>query len=144
MLTNRRGFIALISVTIIGAILLMVGLATAAISQTQLQVAASTHEELRNRDYAAACLEEAILRLKLNEGYAGPTVVPFPGTAATCTVSAVGADPADPSNLAKRQVLIVSAVGLFTKKIDARLLKLTNPAGNAVAWKVNGWLEVDP
>jgi hypothetical protein len=137
MPTPQRGFIALLSVIIIGAILLVIGLATASIGQSQLQVAAGTHEEHRTRDYAAACLEEAILRIKRNEAYTGPTTVPMPGIAAACTVTSVsGAG-------TSRTVNVTSTVGFFTKAVVVALTKQTGPGG-AIAWTVTSWTEVDP
>lgn len=139
--TRARGFIALLSVIIIGAVLLIVGLATASLGQSQLVVAAGTHEEHRTRDYAAACLEEVMLRLKRNETtpFASyPAVVPMPGVPAACSVTSVT------GSGTSRTVNVTSTAGFFTKAVTAALTKQTNPGGQAVAWTVTTWTEVDP
>jgi len=142
MTTSSRGFIALLSVIIIGAILLIVGLATASLGQSQLQVAAGTNEEHRTRDYAAACLEEAILRLKRNETTPFPyypAVVPLPDVAAACSITAMTG-----SGTARTVNVTSSTVGFFTKSVVVNLAKQTSPDGNAIAWVVTSWTEVDP
>jgi hypothetical protein len=141
MLVRARGFIAMLSVIVIGAILLIVGLATASMGQTQLQVAAGTHEEHRTRDYAAGCLEEAMMRLKRDETtpFASyPAVIPMPGVADTCSITSLT------GSGSTRTVAVSSTVGFFTKAVSATLTKQTNPGGQAVAWVITSWTEVDP
>lgn len=71
MLANQSGFIALISILIIGAVILTIsiGLSLRSIGETNMAL----NEELSNRAAALsnACAEDALLKLKTNLSYAG-------------------------------------------------------------------------
>jgi hypothetical protein len=111
----------------------MVGLATASLGQTQLSVAAATDLEHVSRDYVAACLDEAIIRLKRDSGYAGLHTVPIGDGTCTLTVSGAGSS---------RTVSVTATSGFYTKNVTAALTQ--SAAGGGTRWTVSSWQETVP
>ena len=75
MMRNQKGFIALISVLIIGAVVLVIsiGLSLRSIGETNMAL----NEESSNRaaSLSDACAENALLKLKTNLSYTGGETV---------------------------------------------------------------------
>lgn len=132
MRQDNRGVIALVTVVIIGALLLMVGLATAQIGQTQLVSVSQADRGQWARQYAVACVEEAVFRLRANPNFSG-TTVPIDGY--DCTVSLTGLG-------VNRTVTATSTVGDYTKTITAGLF-FRSVAGGGAAWTIDSWEESD-
>lgn len=130
----QRGVVALITVIIMGATLLTIGLAIAFVSQTELLIAAGAGRERQALAVAMSCLEEAVHRLKLNSSYAGGTI-PIDTYSCTVTVSGTGST---------RTVSSTSTVDVYTKGAVATLTLKQNAALNANAWEVTAWAESDP
>lgn len=110
MNTFRPGYIALISVLILSAIALAVGigLATHAVSQDQMDV--SRDASIRAYAAATACAEHALIALKGSLLYTGNQTLVYSGD--SCTILTVGGA----GNLA-RTVKATSTVSGATRKI---------------------------
>ncbi len=130
----KRGVVALITVIIMGASLLTIGLTIAFISQTELVISAGAGRERQALALAMSCLEEASHRLKNNSSYTGGTV-PIDGNTCTVTVSGSGGT---------RTVTASSTVDVYTKGVSATFTLKQNAALNSKAWEVTAWSETDP
>jgi hypothetical protein len=130
---DNRGVIALVTVIVIGALLLMVGLATAQLGQTQLIVVGQADQGQWARHYAVACVEEAVFRLRRNPTFAG-TTVPIDGYTCDVTVSGVGV---------YRDVVSTATVGDYTKSLTVQLY-FQNVTGGGSTWTIESWEETDP
>lgn len=133
-LHSKRGVIALVTVVIMGAMLLSLGLAIASLAQTELIIASSVAHEREAFSLATTCIEEAAHRLKLNASYAGGTV---PLGTQSCTVSVSGSG-------STRTVIASSTSDIYTKSVTVTLTLKQNAALNARAWEVTAWAEADP
>jgi hypothetical protein len=129
-----RGMIGLLTVIVIGAVTLAVGIAASFIGQTQLTVAGYVDRGHLARTLAATCLEEATFRLKLNANYAGGTV-PIDELSCTVTVAGTGST---------RTVTATATVDGHTKTLVATATLLQNASFNARAWTLSAWAEQDP
>jgi hypothetical protein len=129
-----RGFIGLLTVIVLGALILSIGITTAFVGQTQLILAAHADHEYAVRALVTACVEESVHRLKLNSGYAGGTV-PLGADACTVTVSGSGSS---------RTIAATATVDGYTKAVAATATLKQNAAANARAWSVTAWAEADP
>jgi hypothetical protein len=74
--TNNRGVIGLMTVIVLGAIVLAVGLAAAYSHQTDLLLARHSDQSQYARNLAESCLNEALIRLKRDDAYEG--LIPAP------------------------------------------------------------------
>jgi hypothetical protein len=68
---TKNGYIALISVIIIGAILLMVVLSTSYIGVTEGMNSLLASNSAEARSLASACAEDALMNLKNDQNYSG-------------------------------------------------------------------------
>ena len=133
--SSQKGFIALMTVIIIGAMILSVGISAALIGQTEIVLSGQTDRGYAARSLASACVEEALHRLKLNDAYAGGTV-PV-GATDTCTVVVSGTG-------SSRTITATASSDIFTKSVVVAASLKQNAAGNAKAWHVDSWAEADP
>ena len=72
---NKNGYIALITVIIISAVVLILALGLAFSSLSQKQIIISHNKSLKNYYLANACANYAILQLQKNVGYGGNETV---------------------------------------------------------------------
>jgi hypothetical protein len=86
---NNGGYIALVSVLISGALLLLIGVGSALRGVDALNEAAALESSFRAESAADSCAEEAILKLKANFGYAGNELIIVEGNT-TCSILAIG------------------------------------------------------
>jgi hypothetical protein len=131
---DSRGAVALLTVIILGAFVLAVGISVTFIAQTGLLLSGFADREQEARMVATACLEEGLFRLKLDSSYTGGTI-PIAGTTCALTVSGSGSS---------RTVDASASSGEFTKNLQATASLKQNAAQNASAWSVDSWTEVDP
>ena len=131
---DRRGMIALVTVIVIGATLLTIGISAAMIGQTDLVISGHADRERSTRLLASACAEEALHRLKLNAAYSGGTI--GIGTD-SCTASVAGSG-------STRTVTVSATVEGYTKSVIVGALLKQNVAGNARAWAIDSWSEGNP
>lgn len=129
-----RGVIALMTVIILGAILLVVGISAAFIGQTDVILSGQSDRGHYAGVLATTCAEEAMHRLKLDPAYTGGTV-PVGPYACTVTVSGSGF---------ARTVTSAATYGGHTKTVSVSASLRQNASVNARAWNIDGWQEVDP
>lgn len=130
-----RGVIALITVIILGALILAVGLSASFTGQTETILAGALDREQLARMFAQTCADEALYRLKLDSTYTGGTV-PV-GASDTCTVSVSGSG-------SSRTITLAATSDIFTKTIVIAASLKQNAAANASAWHIDSWTEGDP
>jgi len=128
------GVVVLMSVIIIGALLLVIGLSAAYRGQTELIMASDASREQEVRYVAVACVEEALFRLKKDPAYLGGTVVVG---AETCTVTVSGSGTA-------RTVVSTATVADYTKTLNLAVSSRVNAAGKTLGWHVDSFTEVTP
>ena len=131
---QNRGFIGLLTVIVLGAMILSIGISTAFIGQTQLTLSAHADYEYAVRELVSACVEESVHRLKLDSAYAGGTV---PLGSDTCTVAVSGSG-------TTRTIAATATVNGYTKAVTATATLKQNASLNAKAWSVTAWSENDP
>ena len=129
-----RGFVGLVVIILIGALILAIGVAAAFIGQTQLIIAGQTDRAQSARQTVAACVEEALYRLKLDASYAGGTV---PVGSLTCTVAVSGSG-------SSRTIVASAANGDITQAVTVTAALKQNVAASAKAWSVDSWVEANP
>ncbi|HSD12857.1 MAG TPA: hypothetical protein VLC10_04825 [Patescibacteria group bacterium] len=131
---DERGVIALLTMIVLGALVVSIGIAAGLVGHSQLVVEAVTDHERQVRALASTCLEEAVYRVKLDPAYAGGTV-PLEGETCAVTVSGAGGT---------RTVTATAAVASHTKSLTATLTLKQNAALSARAWSVTAWQEGNP
>lgn len=130
-----RGVIALITVIILGALILAVGLSASFTGQTETILSGQLDREQLARILAQTCVDEAMHRLKLDSTYTGGTVLV--GASDTCTVSVSGSG-------SSRTITLAATSDIFTKTIVIGASLKQNAAANASAWHIDSWTESDP
>jgi hypothetical protein len=131
---GRRGFIGLLTVIVIGAMVLALGISTAFIGQTQLTLSAHADYEYAVRALVSSCVEESVHRLKFDSAYTGGTV-PLGNDTCTVTVSGSGST---------RTIAATATVNTYTKAVTATATLKQNAALNAKGWSITAWSENDP
>lgn len=129
--TSKKGSVALISVLIISAILLILVLG---ISETQI----STSYQYVNSSsgkysyyMAEACLEEAMIKLESNLGYSGEDLTLDSGNA-TCEI--------DVSGSPTLTITITTTSGNYTQSFQAQASITTNGQANNI--RLLNWSEI--
>lgn len=128
---DDRGIIALVTLVIIGALILTIGLSASLIGQSHIAVTGETDRARSARELAAACVSEALFRLKKNEAYVGGTV---PSAFGDCTVSVSGAG-------ATRTIVAAASDVDLTQQVTVTATERLNGSGKAKAWEVMTWRE---
>ncbi len=130
---QQKGFVAFITVIIIGTVLLMAGITTAMLGRTQVVSIGQEDYSQVARQQAMACVEEGIFRLRRNEAYTGGTVPIDEDSECTVTLSGGGTT---------RQLSATSNVSGFIKTVNVQLDYLSGAGGST--WSVSSWTEADP
>lgn len=131
---DHKGVIALLTVIVIGAVMLSLGISTALSSHVQVIVAGQSALSNDTRELVSACIEEAVHRLKKDPAYVGGTV---PLDTRTCTITVVGAG-------SPRTITATATVDDYTKTIVATIATRNNTAASASGWAITSWSESDP
>lgn len=129
-----RGFIGLLTVIVLGALVLSIGITTAFVGQTQLILAGHVDHEYAVRALVSSCVDEAVHRLKLDASYVGGTI-PLGADSCTVTVSGSGSS---------RTIAATATIDGYTKAVAATATLKQNAAMNAAGWSVTAWAETDP
>lgn len=127
MILNKRGFIALISVLIIGAVVLMITIGLALRSQAETAISFSEQESHRALALANLCAEQALLKLENTVNYAGNESIMMDGE--SCEILLI-----DGSGNLHRTVKTQSTVSKYTKKVKVKVLQ-TSPVMQIVSWE---------
>ncbi len=129
-----RGVIALMTVIILGAILLVVGISAALVGQTDTILAGQADRGHYARVLATSCAEEALHRLKLDSAYSGG-MVSVGGNDCSAVVSGSG-----PS----RTVIGSATYEGHTRTVTVTATLRQNAAASAAAWNIDSWQEINP
>ncbi len=131
---RQSGVIGLLTVVVLGALILTLGLSAAIIGQTQIFISGSADRGQAARAQAEACLDEALQRLKLNASFTA-AVLPFGADSCAVTVSGSGAF---------RTVHATSSSGGYSKGLTAVVSLRQSPGLTARAWHLDRLQEDNP
>lgn len=129
-----QGVVALISLLVISAVLLMMGLTIARVGRNEIVLARLFSDGEIAFDVADACVEEGLSRLKDDAAYAGGTFSLDDGTCVV-TVTNLGGS-----------VRLIRGIGSYDRAIrvvDANVTLSVNGQGNTVSAHINSWKEGD-
>lgn len=88
----KDGYVAIISVLIIGALVIAVAITISLLSIGEGQSSLSLTSGEDSLQLAEGCMEDALLKIRANSAYAGGTITRPDGTSCSVTVSQSGAD----------------------------------------------------
>ncbi len=128
------GVVAILSVLIITAILIAIGISIAALGQNEIVLSGLIDNGEKAFSIADACSEEGLARLKSDAAFTGTT---FPLDNGTCTVVV--------TNLGGN-VRLITGTGAFRDAVRSVVANVTitfNGAGNAKKTVINSWNEAD-
>ena len=108
---QNNGFIALVSVLIVSALLIVIGLGTSLRGIDTTELSLSDSLSLQARHLADACAEEALMKLKSNFNYAGNEIIIVEGADACTIVSVLG------SGNTNRVINVEAYVNGYKKKV---------------------------
>lgn len=129
-----KGVVALISLLIIMAVLVSIGITISAVGQNEIALSGVFQDGEQAFAIADACVEEGIQRFKNNGAYAGGT---FTLDGGSCTISV--------ANLGGNTRL-VTGTGVYkrnTRIIEANVTLHLNAQGNAKNVGINSWREAE-
>jgi hypothetical protein len=128
MINHHKGIIALITVLIAGAIVLVVGVGMAL--RTLLESGSTLDAELSHQALvtAGSCMEQTLLSLADDSSYTGNETITIGEH--TCTISAIAI------NGITRTIQTSSTVGAHTRRLQVIVSDVNPPL------KVNSWQEV--
>lgn len=129
-----RGFVGLVVIILIGVLIMVIGLTAAFIGQTQMIIAGQISRAQTARQAVAACVDEALYRLKFNPLYTGGAVTVDP---LICTVTVSGS-----SGL--RTITATAVNGDVSQAVMVTAVLRQNLPGNARAWSIDSWVEANP
>lgn len=127
-----QGFIAMVTVLVMMAVLLAIGLTVASIGRDEIALAGIVQDGDQAFSVADGCAEEAIDRLKGDSAYAGGTYS-LAGGACTVAVTNLGGS--------NRAVSVAATYADNGRGIDVNVTLKTNTAANAKTVTINSWLE---
>lgn len=131
---GRRGAVALISVAVLMAILVVIGLTVSLIGRDEIVLSGVYRDGENAFSIADACAEEALTRLKADQAFTG-TSFALDGGFCDSTVTNVFGSEYD-----------IQATGSYmdnVRIIEANVTIQYNVQGNAVSVIVNSWKEAD-
>jgi len=129
IVTNKKGYIALMAVLIIGAVVLNVAIASAIISIMNNKNGLVSQDLAAATQLANACGEKTLMDLKENPTYGGGEIITL--GSGTCEV-----EPIDNLGGDNRQIKVIGNVNNRLRKIKINLTTI-NPT-----MTVTSWLEV--
>jgi hypothetical protein len=129
-----RGYIALLAIVIIAALILAAGISAAFVAQTQIIISGHVEREQVVREALSACVEEALQRLKLDAGYTGGAIILG---SQTCTAAVAGAG-------LTRTLTVTAADGQYSQTVAVDALLKQNGSGKAKGWSITNWAESVP
>jgi len=129
-----KGIVALITVLIVMAVLLSVGLAISAIGRNEIVLSGVVEYGEVAFSIADACTEEGLQRFKVNGAYTGSSFALDGGTCVVTVTSLGGND---------RLVVGQGEYRDAIRIIEANVTLTLNNQGNAKKVKINSWKEAD-
>lgn len=129
-----RGVIATVTVLVVMAALLSLGLSMALVGQNAIVLSGVYQDGETAFSIADACTEEGIMRLKTNIAYSGGT---FPLDDGTCTITIANLGPSN---------WLVQGTGTYLhsiRMVEADISLLVNSSGKARRLVINTWTEAN-
>lgn len=127
MIKNQRGFIAFISVLIIGSVVLAIGIGVSLRSIGETDMSLGEQESHRALALANLCAEQALMRLESILNYAGGESITMGSE--SCDILAISGS----GNYA-RTVTTQSTVSKYTKKIKVEVWQIS-PTMQIASWQ---------
>lgn len=125
------GFVALLTIVILGAATLLVAYTAALLGLGELDLGNTSQKGEEAFSVADGCMEEALRRLRINTSYSGGTI--NTSSSSSCSITASGIDP-------NRAITVTGTVTgtpiTYNKKIEVTLTLI----GNVIT--VNSWAEL--
>jgi hypothetical protein len=131
--TNQQGFIALLSIIIIAAATLIIGLSVNNLSISESQMGLAQKKGHEAFMHAESCMEEALIQLRDNVNY-DPDGASVTLDTITCTSIDVTGSGSDRTIIVS--VTLTDDFGSFTKSIQTDVKRI----GNSIT--VNSWTEL--
>lgn len=128
---NKDGLAMLITVIVILAFMLTLGLVSSKISINELAIDLDADNSNKALQMAESCSEEANFRLKLNSGYTGGSIAFDNGS---CTISVSGAG-------GSRTIMVAAISDNVTRDLTVDVDLKANVATNAEGIDVTDWEE---
>jgi hypothetical protein len=131
---DKRGAVALITVAVFTAILIVIGVTVSGIGNNEIVLSGVFSDGENAFSIADACAEESLTRLKLNSGFTGTTFFLDGGTCSSVV-----------SNVSGNDYLIV-AQGSYnenTRIVEANVTIGSNGQGNAHSVTITSWKEAN-
>lgn len=126
-LKKGAGFIALITILIISAIILLMLISTSLANLDQLKMVLQKNQASESFYLATACAEEALIKLKDDLNYTGNETLIFDG--GTCTIL-----PVEGTNNSNRVIKTSGSAGNQVQKIKIEINKV-NPEIEISSWQ---------
>lgn len=126
----QKGFIALISVLIIGALVLVISVGLSLRSVTETQISLGEQESHRALALANLCMEAALMKLESVLHYSGNEIIIVNGQ--SCDIMGV-----EGSGNLNRTVKTKSTVSGYTKKVKVVVSKVS-PVMQITSWEEVG------
>lgn len=104
---TEQGFIMMITLIIIAAVLSVVVVSVTLSSITELETSDTSLQGERTRYYAEGCLQEALIQLNMDNGYGGGALNLF-GTSCAVNIFGIGNN---------RTVTVIGGIGDYTHEI---------------------------
>lgn len=124
----------LVTVIMIGAMLLVMGLSAAHIGQTEIIIAGQMDRGQHALVRATACMEEALFRLRQDSDYSGGSL-DIGDVACDVAIAGVGDS---------RTVTCTASSDIYFKTLQVEASLLQNAATTAKVWSIDSWRQVDP
>ena len=131
---RSRGVVALISLLVISAVLLAMGIAIARVGRNEVVLARIFADGEIAFNVADACVEEGLSRLKDSSLYTGGTFALDDGTCSVAVTNLGGND---------RLIRGTGSYQRATRIVEANVTLSTNGQGNVVKAAINTWKEGD-
>lgn len=128
---TQHGYIGVVTVLVISAIALTIGVTAALLGINEMQFSYYTDQSAVVLHQADGCLEEGMYRLKLDPSYTGGSI-PYADASCTVTVSGAGGT---------RTVTSTLTHGDFTKTIQGSVTFSTNTSATTEGIDLTEWSE---
>ncbi|MDP3962890.1 MAG: hypothetical protein Q8Q39_00105 [bacterium] len=124
--SDKKGFITLISVLVVSAVGLSIALSLLLLGLGSSQTSFALAQSMQARSLANACAEESLRRVKNSLSFSGTSSLTFFGGTCTYSVANIGAQ--------SRTITISGAVGTIVRKVSISISQIT-PFINVVSWQ---------
>ena len=125
--TQKRGYIALVTVIIITAVTLMIALSVNLESMGEIKISLAKNQSSKAFYLSTACAENALMKLKDNLNYGGDETLIFNN--GTCSIL-----PVEGGGNEDRLIKVIGDVGDYTRRIKIEILRV-NPTMEIAFWQ---------